>query len=195
MDYAPYTPEDGVSGPLVDGGLCLDGTVGDWTGKVVLCKRGEVSFAEKVTTVKVNGGIAAVVYNNEPGDLLGTLGEAGDYVPAIGISQEDGEDLVANKLGVVGTVEDYPPTEGNGYEAWGGTSMATPHVSGVAALLWSANPDLTNVQIREAMDMTARDLGDEGRDVYYGYGLVQAYDALEYLIDLKPGKGPKGPNH
>ncbi|MGD9404647.1 MAG: S8 family serine peptidase, partial [Anaerolineae bacterium] len=83
----------------------------------------------------------------------------------------------------------------SGYEAWGGTSMATPHVSGVAALLWSANPELTNVQIREAMDMTALDLGDPGRDVHYGYGLVQAYDALDYLIDLKPGKGPKGPKH
>jgi serine protease len=71
--------------------------------------------------------------------------------------------------------------------------MATPHVSGVAALLWSSNPDLTNVQIREAMAMTAMDLGAEGRDPYYGYGLVQAYDALQYLPDQKPGKGPGGP--
>ena len=45
----------------------------------------------------------------------------------------------------------------------------------------SANPDWTNVQIREAMAATAMDLGDEGWDNYYGYGLVQAYDALVYL--------------
>jgi subtilisin family serine protease len=70
----------------------------------------------------------------------------------------------------------------SGYEAWGGTSMATPHVSGAAALIWSANPDWTNVQIREAMDATALDLGQEGRDVHYGFGLVQAYDALQYLM-------------
>jgi serine protease len=69
--------------------------------------------------------------------------------------------------------------------------MATPHVSGVAALLWSANPKWTNAQIREAMVMTAMDLGDEGWDPYYGYGLVQAYDALQYLESLKPGQGPK----
>jgi subtilisin family serine protease len=69
--------------------------------------------------------------------------------------------------------------------------MATPHVSGVAALLWSSNPKLTNVQIRESMAMTALDLGEPGRDFAYGYGLVQAHDALEYLETLKPGKGPK----
>ena len=54
-----------------------------------------------------------------------------------------------------------------------------------------SNRHLTNVQIREAMDATALDLGDAGRDVHYGYGLVQAYDALKYL--QKAGKGPKGP--
>ena len=65
--------------------------------------------------------------------------------------------------------------------------MATPHVSGVAALLWSAKPHWTNVQIREAMDATALDLGEPGRDIAYGYGLVQAYDALQYLLN-KPKK-------
>ena len=71
--------------------------------------------------------------------------------------------------------------------------MATPHVSGVAALLWSSNPHLTNVQIREAMTMTAMDLGEAGRDIAFGYGLVQAYDALQYLESMGPGQGPKGP--
>jgi subtilisin family serine protease len=66
--------------------------------------------------------------------------------------------------------------------------MATPHVSAVAALIWSWDPSLTNVQIREAMAATAYDLGDPGRDDYYGHGLVQAYDALKYLGGGKPGK-------
>jgi len=48
-------------------------------------------------------------------------------------------------------------------------------------LLWSVNPTATNVEIREAMNATAKDLGAVGKDVYYGYGLVQAYDALVYL--------------
>ena len=195
MTYAAYTQEGGVSGLLADGGLCLPTDVaGDWSDQVVLCERGDASFAEKVAKVMEGGGIAAVVYNNAPGDFGGTLGEEDDWIPAISLSQEKGQFLVANKLGVSGTVENYPPSTGSGYEAWGGTSMATPHVSGVAALLWSANPKWTNAQIREAMIMTAMDLGEEGWDPYYGYGLVQAYDALQYLENLKPGQGPKGPN-
>ncbi len=59
--------------------------------------------------------------------------------------------------------------------------MATPHVSGVAALIWSANPYWTNVQIRTALIGSAMDLGAGGRDVYYGYGLVQAKAALDLL--------------
>jgi len=51
----------------------------------------------------------------------------------------------------------------------------------VAALVWSAYPSLTNADIRAALDATAKDLGDPGRDPAYGYGLVQAYDALQYL--------------
>jgi subtilisin family serine protease len=74
----------------------------------------------------------------------------------------------------------------DGYEAWGGTSMATPHVAGVAALIWSHNPSWTNAEIRDALDQTAIDLGDSGRDAAYGYGLVQAATALDLLADDWP---------
>ncbi|MGD8624922.1 MAG: S8 family serine peptidase [Anaerolineae bacterium] len=193
LEYAPYTPVGGVSGVLADGGLC--DASGSWAGMVVLCERGDINFVDKVENVMDGGGVAAVIYNNAPGGFSGTLGDEGDYIPAVSISQEDGQFLVAQKLGLPGTVESYPPEVGSGYEAWGGTSMATPHVSGVAALLWSYDPSLTNVQIREAMAMTAMDLGEPGWDVHYGYGLVQAFDALQYLENLPPGQGPKGPRH
>jgi subtilisin family serine protease len=189
MEFSPYGT---VTGPLADGGRCLAGTQGDWTGQVVLCERGDVSFAEKVTTVMSNGGAAAVVYNNAEGLFSGTLGEEGDWIVAISLSQADGQ-AALTMLGQSATVQSAPPLLGSGYEAWSGTSMATPHVSGVAALLWSYNPSWTAAQIREAMNLTALDLGDPGRDIHYGYGLVQAYAALDYLEDLKPGKGPKGP--
>ena len=158
---------------------------------MVLCERGDATFSDKVMYVQNSGGLAAIVYNNEPGLFSGTLGEEGDYVLALGLSQEDGQYLVANKLGQTGTVQSAPPLMGSSYEAWNGTSMATPHVSGVAALLWSSNRKLTNAQIREAMAMTALDLGEPGRDYAYGYGLVQAHEALQYLEAMKPGKGPK----
>jgi subtilisin family serine protease len=191
MEFSPYGE---VTGVLADGGFCLPGdTAGDWTGQIVLCQRGDASFAEKVAKVMEGGGEAAVIYNNAEGLFSGTLGEAGDWIVAISISQADG--LAA--LGYVGDeviVKSAPPIPGSSYEAWNGTSMATPHVAGVAALLWSANPNWTNVQLREAMAMTAMDLGEPGRDIAYGYGLVQAYDALQYLLNMGPDQGPKGPN-
>jgi subtilisin family serine protease len=182
IEYAAY---GSASGTLVDGGRCL--ATGDWVGAVVLCERGDITFYEKVMNVQNSGGVAAVIYNNAPGNFLGTLGEGNSStIVAVSLSQEDGQYLVANKLGKVATVSSSITWQASGYEAWDGTSMATPHVSAVAALLWSWNPDLTNVQIREAMQATALDLGDPGRDVHYGFGLVQAYDAWVYLGGGKP---------
>ena len=169
-----------ASGELVNGGLCT--SAGIWNGKVVLCERGEISFLEKVTAAYQGGAAAAIVYNNAPGNFLGTLGEEPSFdLVAISISQEDGEYLIDNKLGTLASISSTHTFPANGYEAWGGTSMATPHVSGVAALIWSANPSWTNVQIREAMNETAFDLGTTGRDSIFGFGLVQAKDALVYL--------------
>lgn len=177
IDYAPYT---NASGSLVNGGLC-DAT-GSWSGKVVLCERGVISFYDKVMNVQNSGGAAAVIYNNEPGNFLGTLGDGmTSTIPAISLSQEDGQYLVVNKLGSSGSVVSSFDPNGSGYEAWDGTSMATPHVSGVAALIWSFAPTQTNAQIRTAMTATAEDLGVAGKDNAYGYGLVQAYDAWVYL--------------
>jgi len=66
-----------------------------------------------------------------------------------------------------------------GYWFYEGTSMAAPHVSGVAALLISTGvtgPD----NIREALESTAEDLGIPGKDAEYGWGLIDAYAALNY---------------
>ncbi len=169
------------SGALVDGGLCT--STGAWSGKVVLCQRGDISFYDKVMNVQNSGGAAAVIYNNVPGMFSGTLGEgASSTIIAVSMSMEDGQYLVANKLGQNATVAYSPPVAcPNCYESWNGTSMATPHVAGVAALIWSADPSWTNTQIRNALTATAQDLGAPGRDNLFGYGLVKAKDALVYL--------------
>jgi subtilisin family serine protease len=62
-----------------------------------------------------------------------------------------------------------------------GTSMATPHVSGVAALVWSHFPTKSAFEIRTALESTADDLGTAGRDNSYGYGLVNAKRAYDFL--------------
>lgn len=70
---------------------------------------------------------------------------------------------------------------GGGTDVWSGTSMATPHVSGAAALLWSLHPQCSNKAIRNALAHSAEDLGRPGRDADYGFGLVQVGDADQLL--------------
>lgn len=174
VEYAAYGT---ASGALANGGIC-DATNAAWSGKVVLCERGTVSFYDKVHNVELSGGTAAVLYNNAAGNFLGTLGDGySSTIVAISLSQEDGQYLVANKIGATGNVTTTVTWGVSSYEYYDGTSMATPHVSAVAALVWSWKPTLTNTQVRDALKNTAEDLGTAGRDDYYGYGLVQAYDA------------------
>ncbi len=71
------------------------------------------------------------------------------------------------------------------YENFGGTSAATPHIAGAFALLMSAFPEATNEQILQALQETALDLGPEGKDSMFGYGLPLVYDAYKYLLSLQ----------
>ncbi len=64
-----------------------------------------------------------------------------------------------------------------GYGTKSGTSMASPHVAGTAALVFAANPGWSNDQVRTQLQTTADDLGDPGRDKLYGFGLVDADEA------------------
>jgi serine protease len=169
----------GVSGALVDGGLCA--TAGAWAGKVVLCQRGTNTFAEKVAAAKAGGGVAAVLYNNVAGPFAGTLNGT-STIPAISLSLEDGTALKAAALGQSASVTSQVTDPGSGYAFYDGTSMATPHVSAVAALVWSYNTSWSASKVRTALEKSAEDLGTAGRDNNYGFGLVRAKAALDYAI-------------
>jgi hypothetical protein len=75
----------------------------------------------------------------------------------------------------------YGISQNYGYMA--GTSMSAPHVSGIAGLLLSINPNLTPSQIRTIIQQSAEDKGTAGFDNYYGYGRVNAYKALKYTLE------------
>jgi len=75
--------------------------------------------------------------------------------------------------------ETIPSTyTGSQYAALSGTSMASPHVAALAALIRSANPELSNRDVMAIMKRTARDLGAKGPDDQFGSGQVDAARAL-----------------
>ena len=75
-------------------------------------------------------------------------------------------------------------TSGNSaYGTYSGTSYAAPMVSGVLALMFAADPSLTPDQAQSILQSTATDLGAEGFDTEYAYGLVNATAALEAVVD------------
>jgi subtilisin family serine protease len=85
-----------------------------------------------------------------------------------------------------------------GYERFSGTSMASPHVAGVAALIWAARPGLDAAELEAVLRASATDLGAAGRDDHYGSGRVDAAAALVAAVpvplpDLDPAPGPSGP--
>ncbi len=77
----------------------------------------------------------------------------------------------------VNILSTYPTSN---YAYLSGTSMATPHVAGIAALLIGKGTATTPAQIREALICSALDLGTTGRDDFYGHGAVQADFALTW---------------
>jgi subtilisin family serine protease len=79
--------------------------------------------------------------------------------------------------GVLSTVWDFTSGEAD-WAYYTGTSMAAPHVTGVAALVLAHNPGMTGAQLRARLTSTAVDMGPPGFDTRYGYGRVDAYAAI-----------------
>ncbi|WP_144394417.1 S8 family serine peptidase [Pleionea sediminis] len=106
-----------------------------------------------------------------------------DFV-ALSVSRELGLEL-ANQEGNAVTIR----TEtGKDYSYYNGTSMASPYVASIAALVWSHHPDCTNAEIRTALIESALDIDADGRDVRTGFGIVQAKEAMEFLASNQCGE-------
>lgn len=125
-----------------------------------------------------NGVLLVAAAGNEYGS---PVGYPAAYDSVIAVSASDANDNLAAFSNIGPEIEFAAPgtaiisTWNNGlYNTIQGTSMATPHVSGVAALAFEKYPGLSNVEIRTVMQNTADDLGAVGKDNYFGYGLIDA---------------------
>jgi subtilisin family serine protease len=76
----------------------------------------------------------------------------------------------------------YSSVPSGGWESWSGTSMATPHVAGTVALMLQANSGMTVDDIYDLLKITADDLGDAGLDTRYGWGIINAYEAVRLAL-------------
>ncbi|MET0963188.1 MAG: S8 family serine peptidase [Noviherbaspirillum sp.] len=72
----------------------------------------------------------------------------------------------------------YTTSRGGAYGQWSGTSFSSPLAAGVAALMMAARPSLDSAQLEKLLFSTAVDIGAAGRDIYYGYGRVDAHAAV-----------------
>jgi subtilisin family serine protease len=83
------------------------------------------------------------------------------------------------------------------YTVLSGTSMSTPHVSGVASLLWSVKPELTSIEVTQIITGTAVDVWSPGYDQLTGWGRLSADESMwqavvdfTYLPVVGPGLAP-----
>tara|TARA_R110002167_G_scaffold8646_7_gene39560 strand:- start:20274 stop:22103 length:1830 start_codon:yes stop_codon:yes gene_type:complete len=156
-------------------------------GNVCLIDRGVISFHDKVQNCENSGGIGAILINNEAGMLYGTLGDTNaTTIPAVGARLEDRSALIAASTAIIAI-------GASDYGFMSGTSMATPAVSGIAALVWSNHNECTGTEIREALKATAEDNGAAGNDDYFGYGIVKAAAADAYITANGCGGGVTPP--
>lgn len=172
------SPRASASAPLANFGIG-DKIDSAMAGKVCLIARGSIPFGTKVANCEASGGVGAVLYNNVPGSLSATLGTTTTGIPSVAASQAEGQAM----LGQLGQVATVSVKVGN-YDYFNGTSMATPHASAVAALVWSYFPQCSAAQIRNTLAKSAEDLGAPGRDDKYGHGLVRARAAYDRLASM-----------
>ena len=172
-----------VSGVVI---TCGDGSIGaipgSASGKVAHIRRSNsITFAQQFANAVVAGAIGVVISNNQPDSLIQDSLEPSIFpVPCVLISQADGDSLLAAAGSTISLTQSY---SGHFFGVLTGTSQATPHVAGVAALIIGAfgSASISPESIRWVLEQTAEDVGEPGFDLSTGFGLVNAKAAADYF--------------
>jgi subtilisin family serine protease len=168
-------------------------------GKVALISRGSgITFLDKAKNAHAAGAIGVIIYNNQPPDAPEGQGRISPSLaidpitgllppipPLVMLLQPDGESLRATANATVNVAFDE-----HGFGLQQGTSMASPHAAGIAALAWSVAPNMKNTEIADALQKTAKDLGTPGVDNTFGFGLLDA----KAVVDLVNTSNPVQPS-
>lgn len=184
LAFAGKTPKQGITAEAVYVGF---GTAADYagascTGRTAVAMRGGTSFAEKAQAAMDAGCAALIIHNHTPGNFNGTLGtettsDGRAWLPAVSVSLEEGLYL-KEEIEAGPTTVTVLNVDGN-LAMLSGTSMASPHAAGVAALVLGKSPALTPEQVRAVLRQSSKDLGTPGWDPVFGHGRVNARHAVE----------------
>jgi thermitase len=173
---------------------------GSTTG-VANCITWEAQQGVKVISMSLGGGSSTTMqsavqqaYNNGNGTLIiaaagndgnATLNYPAAYPEVVSVAATDSNDQHASFSNVNTDVEVaaagvnvLSTVPGGGYASFSGTSMATPHAAGVAAMIAYRFPTLNAAGIRSKLDAATDDLGTPGRDSTFGFGRVNLVKAL-----------------
>ena len=175
----------------------------DANGKIALITRGSdngepIYFRDMAKNAQAAGAAAVVIVppiedQNRRNWTLQPPGDDGSlhfqFPITVSVDPEDGADLIANAGKQTITVGHLTDS----YARLSGTSMATPHVAGVAALVWAIAPDASAEQIRLALKLSAFDLGTRGYDWQFGYGRIDALAGAKYVDPSAYGLPPTKP--
>jgi len=187
LGVAPAVRLYGIKVLAGNGGGSVSGVIAgmDWAVahgvQVINLSLGSASGSQALQVACDNAAKAGVVICAAAGNSGGKVGYPAAYASCVCVSAVDTRNVLASfscrgpevDLCAPGTdvLSTWP---GGGYQKLQGTSMATPHVAGVVALLWSTGRYTTAAQVRDRMLATCTDLGARGNDVLYGRGLVNA---------------------
>jgi thermitase len=169
------------------------------TAGVANCITWLVQRGSKIISMSLGGGASSTMQtavrnaSNAGALIIAAAGNDGDatlnypaaYPEVVSVAATDNRDARASFSNANGDVEIAAPgvnilstKRGGGYVSFSGTSMATPHVAGVAALIWGRNPGFTAAQVRSKLDASVDDKGPAGRDPSFGFGRVNLQKAL-----------------
>jgi subtilisin family serine protease len=119
-----------------------------------------------------DGATNEVSYPAKYSSVIAVAATASDYSTPSWSSEGEEVEVAAPGVDILSTWNN------GGYNTISGTSMASPHTAGVVALMLSDSPGMSPAQVRSTLQSTADDLGAPGHDVFYGYGLVDAQEAV-----------------
>ncbi|RYD33200.1 MAG: hypothetical protein EOP86_13930, partial [Verrucomicrobiaceae bacterium] len=147
LEYSGETDASGLAGLVYNCGLGRSSEFpAGVSGNIAFIQRGTLNFSDKISNAAQAGAIAAIVYDNTAGGVDSgnwTLGTAGNWIPALQVTQATGNAILAkldSAVPVPATVFNYPARNG-GYQFMDGTSMAAPHVTGAVAFAALNFPD------------------------------------------------------